>query len=149
MSRKNILRALDGSLQRLRTDYVDLYIMHTWDRVTPVEEVAATLNDLVHCGKIRHLGLSDVPAWYASRFATIADLRRLGTTGDPSARIIAPNASGDTFRPVRPNVRKVVALKTFIAIPPIGSLVGRMTSKYIEAELTPANATSLNACDLA
>lgn len=73
--RKNIYRALHGSLRRLRTDYIDLYIMHTWDRVTPVEEVAATLNDLVRSGKVRHVGLSDVPAWYASRFTTIADMR--------------------------------------------------------------------------
>jgi aryl-alcohol dehydrogenase-like predicted oxidoreductase len=73
--RKNILRALEGSLRRLRTDYIDLYILHAWDRVTPVEEVASTLNDLVRAGKIRHIGLSDVPAWYASRFTTIADLR--------------------------------------------------------------------------
>lgn len=73
--RKNILRAIDGSLRRLRTGYIDLYIMHTWDRVTPVEEVASTLNDLVRSGKIRHIGLSDVPAWYAARFTTIADLR--------------------------------------------------------------------------
>jgi len=73
--RKNIMRALEGSLRRLRTDYIDLYIMHTWDRVTPVEEVASTLNDLVRSGKIRHIGLSDVPAWYAARFVTIADFR--------------------------------------------------------------------------
>lgn len=73
--RKNILRALEGSLRRLRTDYIDLYIMHTWDRVTPVEEVASTLNDLVRSGKVRHIGLSDVPAWYAARFTTIADFR--------------------------------------------------------------------------
>lgn len=73
--RKNIRRALEGSLRRLRTEFIDLYIMHVWDQVTPVEEVASTLNDLVREGKIRHIGLSDVPAWYASRFATIADLR--------------------------------------------------------------------------
>lgn len=73
--RKNIYRALEGSLRRLRTDYIDLYIMHTWDCVTPVEEVASTLNDLVRSGRIRHVGLSDVPAWYASRFTTTADLR--------------------------------------------------------------------------
>lgn len=73
--RKNIRRAIEGSLRRLRTDFIDLYIMHTWDRVTPVEEVASTLNDLVREGKILHVGLSDVPAWYASRFTTIADLR--------------------------------------------------------------------------
>jgi len=73
--RKNILRAVDSSLRRLQTDYIDLYILHAWDRTTPVEEVASTLNDLVRAGKIRHVGLSDVPAWYAARFTTIADLR--------------------------------------------------------------------------
>ena len=73
--RKNILRAVDNSLHRLQTDYIDLYIMHVWDRTTPVEEVASTLNDLVRAGKIRHIGLSDAPAWYVARFTTIADLR--------------------------------------------------------------------------
>ncbi|HKO18929.1 MAG TPA: aldo/keto reductase [Acidobacteriaceae bacterium] len=73
--RKNILRAVDSSLRRLQTDYIDLYIMHVWDRVTPVEEVASTLNDLVRAGKIRHIGLSDAPAWYVARFTTLADLR--------------------------------------------------------------------------
>jgi aryl-alcohol dehydrogenase-like predicted oxidoreductase len=73
--RKNILRAIDGSLRRLRTDFIDIYILHAWDRVTPVEEVVVTLNDLVRAGKVRHVGLSDVPAWYAARFATIADMR--------------------------------------------------------------------------
>jgi aryl-alcohol dehydrogenase-like predicted oxidoreductase len=73
--RKNILRALYASLERLGTDYVDLYMLHTWDRVTPVEEVMRTLDDLVRWGKVRHVGLSDVPAWYASRAQTIAEFR--------------------------------------------------------------------------
>ena len=73
--RKNILRAVEGSLKRLQTDYIDLYILHTWDRVTPVEEVVRTLDDLVRSGKVRHVGLSDVPAWYAARAQTIAELR--------------------------------------------------------------------------
>lgn len=70
--RKNILRALEGSLKRLNTDYIDLYWLHAWDMVTPVEEVMSTLNDLVRAGKILHIGLSDVPAWYAARAQTIA-----------------------------------------------------------------------------
>ena len=73
--RKNILRAIDGSLQRLGTDYIDLYILHTWDRITPAEEVMRTLDDLVRAGKVRYVGLSDVPAWYASRAQTLAELR--------------------------------------------------------------------------
>jgi aryl-alcohol dehydrogenase-like predicted oxidoreductase len=73
--RKNILRAVEGSLRRLGTDYIDLYILHTWDRVTPAEEVMRTLDDLVRSGKVRHVGLSDVPAWYASRAQAIAEHR--------------------------------------------------------------------------
>jgi aryl-alcohol dehydrogenase-like predicted oxidoreductase len=71
--RKNTYRALEGSLRRLKTDYVDLYYLHAWDLVTPVEEVISTLNDLVREGKIRHYGLSDTPAWYVARAYTLAE----------------------------------------------------------------------------
>ncbi|HXN16964.1 MAG TPA: aldo/keto reductase [Candidatus Binatus sp.] len=71
--RKNIYRALEGSLRRLKTDYMDLYWMHVWDMVTPVEEVLSTMNDLVRAGKIRHFGFSDVPAWYVARAQTLAE----------------------------------------------------------------------------
>src|SRR4028118_1129239 len=73
--RKNILRAVEGSLQRLGTDYIDLYILHTWDRITPAEEVMRTFDDLVSSGKVRHVGLSDTPAWYAARAQTLAEWR--------------------------------------------------------------------------
>ena len=63
--RKNMMRALDDSLHRLGTDYVDLYWMHAWDTVTPVEEVVHGFDALIRAGKIRYYGLSDVPAWYA------------------------------------------------------------------------------------
>jgi aryl-alcohol dehydrogenase-like predicted oxidoreductase len=75
--RKNILRAVEGSLRRLRTDYIDLYLLHTWDRITPAEEVVRTLDDLVRAGKIRYAGLSDVPAWYAARAQTYAEAHAL------------------------------------------------------------------------
>jgi len=71
--RKNIYRALEGSLRRLQTDYIDLYWLHAWDTVTPVEEVISTLNDLVRAGKIRHYGFSDAPAWYVARAQTLAE----------------------------------------------------------------------------
>ena len=73
--RKNILRAVEGSLKRLNTDYIDLYLMHCWDRLTPPEEAMRTFDDLVRSGKVRHVGLSDVPAWYASRAQAIAEYR--------------------------------------------------------------------------
>lgn len=69
---KNIHRALDASLQRLGTDYVDLYWMHIWDGLTPVEEIVQTLGDLVRAGKIRYFALSDMPAWLAMKAATLA-----------------------------------------------------------------------------
>src|SRR5262249_9073970 len=73
--RKNIHRALEGSLRRLGTDYVDLYWLHAWDTVTPVEEGMRTLDDLVRAGKGRAIGLSDTPAWYLSRAPTRAEWR--------------------------------------------------------------------------
>ena len=71
---KHMQRALEGSLKRLGTDYIDLYWMHVWDRVTPVEEVLHTLGDLVRAGKIRYFGFSDVPAWYAAKASTLASV---------------------------------------------------------------------------
>jgi len=70
--RKNIYQALEASLRRLQMDYVDLYWLHAWDMITPVEEVVSTLNDLVRAGKIRHYGFSDTPAWYVARAHTLA-----------------------------------------------------------------------------
>ena len=74
---KNIHRALDDSLKRLGTDYIDLYWMHIWDGVTPIEEIVQTLGDLVRTGKIRYYALSDMPAWLAMKAATIASERRI------------------------------------------------------------------------
>ncbi|MFC0266709.1 aldo/keto reductase [Kushneria aurantia] len=74
---KNIHRALDASLKRLGTDYIDLYWMHIWDGVTPVEEILQTLGDLVRAGKIRYFGFSDMPAWVGCKAATIATERRV------------------------------------------------------------------------
>lgn len=64
-------------LKRLGTDYIDLYWMHIWDGVTPVEEIVQTLGDLVRVGKIRYFGFSDMPAWVAMQAATIASERRV------------------------------------------------------------------------
>jgi aryl-alcohol dehydrogenase-like predicted oxidoreductase len=71
--RKNMYRAVEGSLRRLQTDYIDLYWMHAWDMITPVEEVLASLDSLVQAGKVRYIGFSDVPAWYVARAQTLAE----------------------------------------------------------------------------
>ncbi|UOG73868.1 aldo/keto reductase [Hymenobacter tibetensis] len=72
--RKNIHRALEGSLRRLGTDYIDLYWLHAWDMVTPAAEVLQSLGDLVRAGKIRYFGFSNIPAWYATQAATMASI---------------------------------------------------------------------------
>ena len=75
--RKNIHRALEASLRRLGTDFIDLYWSHFWDMTTPAEEMLETLVGLVRAGKIRYYALSDVPAWYATTIAVLAAERGL------------------------------------------------------------------------
>ncbi|WP_181408056.1 aldo/keto reductase [Pararhizobium mangrovi] len=74
---KAIRAGLDGSLRRLQTDYIDLYWIHVWDRVTPAEEVLQTLTDAVRAGKILHYGFSNAPAWYVAKIATLAQAHGL------------------------------------------------------------------------
>jgi aryl-alcohol dehydrogenase-like predicted oxidoreductase len=73
--RKAIIAQLDRSLSRLKTDYVDLYWQHMWDRHTPIEETLSTLNDLVRAGKVRNIGMSNVPAWFVGEAVAIGRLR--------------------------------------------------------------------------
>ena len=73
--RKGIVQQLENSLRRLRTDYVDLYWLHNLDLATPVEETLRTLDDLVAAGKVRYVGLSDLPAWKVAESAIIAQFR--------------------------------------------------------------------------
>jgi len=66
-SRKNIMRALDASLRRLRTDYVDLYQLHSWDPDTPIDETLQALDDVVRSGKVRYIGCSNFLAYQLAR----------------------------------------------------------------------------------
>jgi aryl-alcohol dehydrogenase-like predicted oxidoreductase len=75
--RKNLTRALEASLKRLGTDYVDLYYPHMWDGFTPVEEVVRALEDAVRAGKVLHVGFSDFPAWLVARADALAEIQRL------------------------------------------------------------------------
>ena len=73
--RKSLVRALEQSLRRLRTDYVDLLWLHMRDATTPIEEIVRALDDQVRLGKVLYVGISDSPAWVASRANAIAELR--------------------------------------------------------------------------
>jgi aryl-alcohol dehydrogenase-like predicted oxidoreductase len=72
---KHIHAALEASLRRLRTDHIDLYWVHVWDCVTPAEELLETMAALIRAGRIRYWGISNAPAWYVARIATLAALR--------------------------------------------------------------------------
>ncbi len=73
--RKSMMRAVEATLKRLRTDYLDLFYLHMWDKTTPVDEVLRGFDDLVSAGKIHYVGISDTPAWQVARMTTVSDLR--------------------------------------------------------------------------
>lgn len=73
--RKNMMQAVEASLKRLQSEYVDLYWVHIWDGITPVEEVMRGLDDLVREGKVLYIGISDAPAWWIAQANTLAQLR--------------------------------------------------------------------------
>ncbi|WP_283137046.1 aldo/keto reductase [Rhizohabitans arisaemae] len=73
--RKNLTLSLEESLRRLRTDYIDLFWVHAWDRHTPVEETMRALDDAVRAGKILYTGASNLPAWLVSRANALAEWR--------------------------------------------------------------------------
>src|ERR1700704_5926700 len=75
-TRVNIMREIEGSLQRLQTDYIDLYQVHGWDSNTPLEETLRTLDDLVREGKVRYIGLSNLMSWQAATAIMVQE--RLG-----------------------------------------------------------------------
>jgi aryl-alcohol dehydrogenase-like predicted oxidoreductase len=74
--RKNMVQSLERSLKRLKTDYIDLFWLHSWDFVTPIEEIMRAFDDLVRSGKVLYIGIADAPAWVISRANTLAQSRR-------------------------------------------------------------------------
>lgn len=76
-TRVNLLREVEGSLRRLQTDYIDLYQIHGWDSLTPLEETLRTLDDLVRSGKVRYIGLSNYHAWQAATALAVQERQHL------------------------------------------------------------------------
>nr|WP_196807637.1 aldo/keto reductase [Candidatus Solirubrobacter pratensis] len=131
--RKAILQALDGSLRRLGTDYVDLYWLHNWDPHTPLDETISTLDDLVRAGKVRYIGLSNVPAWAVARACAIAELRGRAAPIALQAEysLLARSAEGGTFG---------VARELGLGVTPWSPLAGGVLSgKYSRARPAPGS----------
>ena len=123
--RKNIMRSVEASLKRLRTDHIDLYWLHVWEYRTPVEEVMRAVDDLVRQGKILYFGFSDTPAWVVSRGNTMAELR--GWSSSVALQIEYSLIE----RTVEPELIGM-ARKMNLAVTPWGPLGGGvLTGKYL------------------
>jgi len=73
-NRKNMIRSVEESLKRLKTDFIDLLYLHIWDDLTPIDEVLRGMDDLVRQGKVNYIAISDTPAWIVSKGNTLAEL---------------------------------------------------------------------------
>ncbi|RJP76853.1 MAG: aldo/keto reductase [Candidatus Zixiibacteriota bacterium] len=122
--RKNMMQSLHRSLKQLNTDYIDLYWVHIWDFLTPVEEVMRALDDMVRAGKVLYVGISDTPAWIVSQANTMADLR--GWTPFVGLQIEYSLAQRTVERELLPMARTLD-----LGVTPWGCLgAGTLTGKY-------------------
>ncbi len=134
LSRGHILSSIDGSLRRLGLDYVDLYQIHGFDPVTPIEETVRALDDVVRSGKVRYLGFSNLPAWLASHAITFAEQN--GLARFQSAQVYYSIAGRDIEREVAPMCKA-----RGLAILPWSPLAGGLLSgKFDPDKKGPADA---------
>src|ERR1700743_2611494 len=73
-NRKNMMRSVEQSLQRLQTDFIDVLYLHIWDDLTPIDEILRGIDDLIRQGKVNYAAISDTPAWIVSKGNTLAQL---------------------------------------------------------------------------
>jgi aryl-alcohol dehydrogenase-like predicted oxidoreductase len=129
--RKSLVRAVEASLERLGTDYLDLLWLHMWDGMTPVEEVVRSLDDLVRAGKVLYVGVSDTPAWAVARAVTLAELR--GWTAFCGLQVPWSLADRGVERELLP-----LAAALDLAVTPWGVLEsGELTGKYLAPDGRP------------
>lgn len=134
LSRGHILSSIDASLQRLGLDHVDLYQIHGFDPVTPIEETVKALDDVVRSGKARYIGFSNLPAWVASHALTFAEQNNLARF--QSAQVYYSIAGRDIEREIAPMCRA-----RGVAILPWSPLAGGLLSgKFDPDKKGPADA---------
>jgi len=128
--RKNMMQALEASLKRLDTDFIDLYWLHAWDFTTPEDEVLRALDDMVRAGKILYIGISDTPAWIVSRMNAIAELR--GWTQFVGLQIKYSLLERTVERELLPMARKLDMAVTPWAVLGGGILSGKYNENFDE-----------------
>lgn len=134
--RKNMMQAVEKSLKRLQTDYIDLYWLHIWDQITPIEEVMRAFDDLVRQGKVLYIGISDAPAWVVSRANTLAELR--GWTSFTGLQIEYSLIERTPERELLP-MAQALGL-TVTAWSPLGG--GVLSGKYLDSATSDARYSS-------
>ncbi|MGO8994633.1 MAG: aldo/keto reductase [Polyangiaceae bacterium] len=121
LSRAHILASIDGSLRRLKLDFVDLYQIHGVDKDTPIEETVRALDDVVRSGKVRYVGFSNLPAWLAMKAIAYADAN--GLARFQSGQVYYSIAGRDIEREIVP-----LATDQGLAILPWSPLAGGLLS---------------------
>lgn len=122
--RKNMMRTVEESLERLDLDFIDLLWVHAWDGLTPIEETMRGLNDLVSAGVVHYIGVSDTPAWVIAQANTIAEHR--GWAKFCATQVQYSLARRDIEREILP-----MANALNLAVTPWGILgAGVLTGKY-------------------
>jgi aryl-alcohol dehydrogenase-like predicted oxidoreductase len=134
LSRKHVFDGIDASLRRLKTDHVDLYQIHGFDPVTPLDETLDALDDVVRAGKVRYIGFCNLPAYKAMQALALSDAR--GWARFASAQMYYTIAGRDIEREIAP-----LAREEGLAILPWSPLAGGLLSgKFKEGEAGPADA---------
>ncbi len=127
-SRRHLLHAVDASLDRLGTDYLDLYQLHRWDETTPLEETLSTLEDLVRTGKVVHVGVSNYVGWQierAVRLQEMAGYDRFASV-QPQYSLVERKVELETLPAARANGMAIMAWSPLAA--------GFLTGKYARGE---------------
>ena len=133
-SRKAMMASLEVSLRRLKSDYVDIFLVHMPDLVTPTDEIVRGLEDLVRQGKVNYIGMSDFPAWRVSRAVTSAELR--GTNPLAAIQIELNLAERTAEREMIP-MAQAYGLAAMIWSPlGGGTLTGKYRDKAVKGRLT-------------
>ena len=134
LSRRHVLRSVEGSLRRLGTDWIDLYQIHGVDQATPMEETLSALEATIRAGKVRYIGFCNLPAWQAMRALAIAD--RMGLSRFVSAQVYYTMAGRDIERELVP-----LAQEEGLGILPWSPLAGGLLSgKFKPGEAGPEGA---------